>query len=237
MQSLNILIVEDHDVLRESIVKVLKGRGHRAVGLICAEDVDDGAPQSLADLYIIDVNLPGEDGLSLAQRIRHAEPRAGIIVMTGRNHLTDRLDSFTSGADIFLSKPVDPAELAACVEALAKRLAPLETDHALRLDAVRHVLSGPAGDALLTRTEVLLLAAMNRANDRQLERWQAMEYVDPADKGLSRASLEMCISAVRKKLLSVGAESPTILSVRGIGYRLCPKLVMEQGVNVTVNEI
>jgi len=224
MPSLNILVVEDHDVLRESIVQFLRGLGYQVAGVSCAEDVDDSLPDRICNLFVIDVNLPGENGLSLARRIRRAEPGAGIIVMTGRNQLADRLDSFVNGADVFLTKPLAPDELAACVASMANRLAPLVRESNLQLDVSRQRLSGRFGEIRLSRKETLLLAGLNRASDHQLERWQAMEYVDPQGKGLSPANLEMCIAALRRKLLQVGADDPTILTVRGVGYRLCAPL-------------
>lgn len=223
-QALNVLIVEDNNILRAATVCLLAGQGHNAVGVMCAEEVDDSNPENLPDIYIVDINLPGENGLSLVRRVRTSEPQAGIILLSGRSELSVRLDGYENGADVYLTKPLDPAELIACVNALARRLAPKDAEAGVLLDPVRHYLIGPAGECALSKSETLLLAAFARAPQRQLEAWQAMRYVDPEDKGLSRANLEMRISALRRKAAQIGAPEPTIRAIRGFGYKLCFKL-------------
>ncbi len=120
--SLNILVVEDNDSLREATVDFLNAHGHIAQGVVNAEDVDDTPTRDVPDLYLIDVNLPGENGFSLAQRIRQSQPGAGIVLMTARAQLNDRLDGYHHGADNYLIKPVEQLELLACIRSLAFRL-------------------------------------------------------------------------------------------------------------------
>ncbi|MGA1728205.1 MAG: response regulator transcription factor, partial [Burkholderiaceae bacterium] len=107
--SLNIVLVEDHDLLRTVTESVLKEAGHNILALGCAEEVDEALSGMNPDLYILDLNLPGEDGISLARRIRRSHPRVGIIMTTVRSEVTDRLDGYESGADIYLPKPTDPS--------------------------------------------------------------------------------------------------------------------------------
>jgi DNA-binding response OmpR family regulator len=122
--SLKLVVVEDHDSLREVTVAILNGAGHHATGLASAEALEVEAGGRLADIYLIDINLPGENGISLAARIRHAQPRVGIIMVTGRVKATDTVDGYGSGADLCLFKPVAQDELLAAVQALARRVAP-----------------------------------------------------------------------------------------------------------------
>jgi DNA-binding response OmpR family regulator len=122
--SLNIVLVEDHDLLRTVTQSVLTDSGHKVLALSCSEEVDDAISSMSPDLYILDLNLPGEDGLSLAKRIRQSHPRVGIIMTTARTDVADRLDGYESGADIYLPKPTDPSELLAAAVALARRLRP-----------------------------------------------------------------------------------------------------------------
>lgn len=129
--SLNIVLVEDHDLLRTVTESVLTGAGHKVLALGCAEEVDEALSGMNPDLYILDLNLPGEDGISLARRIRRSHPRVGIIMTTVRSEVTDRLDGYESGADIYLPKPTDPTELLAAAVALARRLRP-EVSHGLK---------------------------------------------------------------------------------------------------------
>lgn len=221
--SLHILVVEDNDSLREATVDLLQSHGHAVAGVVCAEDVDDTPTRDLPDLYLIDVNLPGENGFSLARRIRDSQPLAGIVLMTARGQLDDRLAGYAGGADNYLCKPVEPSELLACVQALGRRLAAVREQVAagcLRLDRQAQQLSGPQGTARLTHGECLVLAALARAAGQKLERWQVMQLVDPQDKGLQPANLEMRISALRKKLGACGAPEGTIRTLRGFGYAL-----------------
>lgn len=122
--SLNIVLVEDHDLLRTVTASVLTEAGHKVLALSCAEEVDEAISGMSPDLYILDLNLPGEDGISLARRIRRSHPRVGIIMTTVRAEVADRLDGYESGADIYLPKPTDPTELLAAAVALARRLRP-----------------------------------------------------------------------------------------------------------------
>lgn len=226
MPSLHILVVEDNDSLREATVELLQRQGHHVTGVVCAEEVDDTPTRDLPDLYVIDVNLPGEDGFSLADRIRKSQALAGIVLMTARGQLSDRLEGYSSGADNYLIKPVEQSELIACIQTLARRLHvthnPVVHDRLL-LNRQTMSLQGPAGQTPLTQGEYLVLAAFCRAAGQKLERWQVMQLVDPKDKGLLPANLEMRISALRKKLSACGAPEGAILTLRGFGYALsCP---------------
>jgi DNA-binding response OmpR family regulator len=220
--SLHIMVVEDNDALREATVDFLQGHGHVAIGVVSAEEVDDTPTRDVPDLYLIDVNLPGEDGFRLAERIRNSQPMAGIVLMTARSQLADRLEGYSSGADNYLIKPVQQAELLACIQNLARRLKrqPESLDAVLQLDPKNLNLIGPSQSVLLTHGESLLLAAFIRAAGHKLERWQAMQLVDTKDKGLLPANLEMRISSLRKKLSACGAPDNAIRSIRGFGYAL-----------------
>ena len=75
---MNIVVVEDNDDLRETVVELLQAQGHRVQGLRCAEDLGDEGGRTTIDLLLVDLNLPGEDGLSLAMRMRRAQPSLRI---------------------------------------------------------------------------------------------------------------------------------------------------------------
>ena len=226
--SLHILVVEDNDSLREATVDFLQTQGHQVMDVASAEDVDDTPTRDLPDLYLVDVNLPGEDGFSLAQRIRKSQPLAGIVLMTARGQLNDRLEGYTAGADNYLIKPVEQAELLICIHNLACRIktSTQPQQEGLTLDMQTLRLSGPKGQSTLSHGESLLLAAFCRAAGQKLERWQAMQLVDPQDKGLLPANLEMRISALRKKLSSCGAPDDAIRTLRGFGYALSCNILL-----------
>ncbi|WP_328986113.1 response regulator transcription factor [Thiorhodovibrio winogradskyi] len=119
---LNLLIVEDDENLREALVDTLGAQGHAVRGLECAEEVPEQADLLQLDIAVLDLNLPGEDGLSLARRLRQAQPELRVIMLTARTQGADRAAGYASGADIYLTKPASLAELNYALQALARRL-------------------------------------------------------------------------------------------------------------------
>jgi DNA-binding response OmpR family regulator len=220
------MVVEDNDNLREATVDFLASKGHHVTGLPSAEELDDTPTRDLPDLYLVDVNLPGENGFSLAQRIRLAQPHAGIVLLTARGQLSDRLEGYNVGADHYLIKPIDQLELLACINNLGSRLKNVARSPAMpfSLNSQDLVIRGPGGKVALTHAEMQLLSAMIRAAGQKLERWQAMQLVDSKDKGLVPANLEMRISTLRKKLSQCGAPADAIVTIRSFGYALKLKI-------------
>jgi DNA-binding response OmpR family regulator len=222
------MVVEDNDPLRLATVNVLRQAGFDVVGVSSAEDVDDEHKARLYDGYVIDLNLPGEDGLSLALRLRGAYPGANIIMTTARTHLNDRVKGYESGADIYMAKPVDPVELVAVLRRLTAR-SNLAHNAALGLRIIpqRHLLTGPTGQAVLSASEVRVLTALAQAKDNTLERWQLMVHLSPDNSQISDDSLQVRLSQLRKKMAQCCAEGLCIKALRGRGYKLCVPLVIE----------
>ncbi len=222
---LNIMVVEDHDALREVTIEALSQRGHNVRGVDCAEALPDEPGLFPIDLLVIDLNLPGEDGLSLAARIRAAQPDIGIIMVTARNQVRDRMVGYDSGADIYLTKPTSADELIAAVRALTRRICPVDQSaSALTLNLDATVLQGPQGRSSLSSHESAILAAFVRAKDHVLETWQLIALTEKDVTEANKKALEVQIVRLRKKLQQAGAPEPTIKAIRGQGYRLCVKV-------------
>ena len=222
MKPLRIMVVEDYEILRDTICHVLSEDGHDVVGVAMAEDVDDTPVGFVPDLYVVDLNLPGEDGISLAARIRRSEPGVGIVIVSARKDLADRIDGYSSGANIYLTKPVSLEELRAVVAGFVHRLVEVQKskDVPFVLHPLRMQVTGPACSARLTQAELVLLAAFARAAQQSLEHWQIAAHLGQS-KELSKENLEVKLGRLRKKLIACGAPAPAIQSIRGIGYRLC----------------
>lgn len=230
LQKLNILVVEDHEGLRDAFVDLLTFEGHRVVGVDCAEAVDDEGAKAPPDLLVVDLNLPGENGISLTRRFRAAHPQAGIIMVTASSLVSDRIEGFRSGVDIYLNKPIEPSELLAAVEALARRLsraaatAPGAVPAPIILDMASLQVVGPATSVRVTDGEALVLSALARAAGQRLESWQIIELLSEDPVSYTKAALEVRMVRLRKKLLQIGAQDPCIKAVRGTGYQLCVPL-------------
>jgi DNA-binding response OmpR family regulator len=228
---LRIGIVEDNDDLRDSLVEVLGGLGHVVVGFACAEELDDSAAGGVFDLLVVDLNLPGEDGLSLVGRVKGVQPGLRVIMMTTRTALGDRVRGYDAGADVYLPKPVDESELLAAVRAVSRQLRSdlvnSDDDGAglVRLDTRALRLVGRQGEVTLAQVEVVMLSALARAPGQRLEHWQLLELLGlDLDDEDGRAGLAVRMTRLRGKLGQVGCPASALKSLRGSGYQLCVPL-------------
>jgi len=218
---LNIVVVEDNNDLRNLLCNALRKDGHQVTSLSCAEELEDQPGCDQADAFLIDINLPGEDGLSLATRIRKAHPLVGIIILSARSALDDKLSGYDCGADIYLTKPVSLPELSAALRSFARRrmatfkhLAP----EGLTLNKLE--LQGHETSVKLTAQEAVVLTAMARAPAGRLETWQIADLLDADVDESFKASLAVRMVRLRKKLIDAGADGVVIESLRNIGYQL-----------------
>ena len=224
MNRLNILVVEDNEELREVTVDVLRRDGHHVSGVECAEAVPEHVGN--IDLMLIDLNLPGENGFALTRRVRTAQPSIGIIMVTARASPGDKQLGYRSGADIYMAKPISNEELCAAVASLGRRLNPASIAPPLQLSSAMLSLQGQSERVVLGMQDVAMLVAFMRASEQRLENWQLIELLKKSDAQDPKAALELQIVRLRKKLQQVGAESPTIQSIRGWGYQLCVSLTL-----------
>lgn len=224
---LNVVVVEDNDDLRSLLCAGLRKAGHRVTGLSCAEDLEDQSDIDQVGAFLIDINLPGEDGLSLARRVRRAHPLVGIIILSARSALDDKLQGYDDGADIYLTKPVALAELFAALRSFARRrsatLTHIATD-AMTLNKLD--LQGAQTAVKLTLQEALVLTALARAPAGRLETWQLAQLLGSETDDSFKASLAVRMVRLRKKLIDVGALDNAIESVRNMGYQLTTHVVI-----------
>ena len=141
---LELIVVEDHDLVREELVDFLMRPGVSVRGADDGEVLEALLRQRHADILIVDLNLPGEDGLSICRRMRHAFPEMGLVMLTARVLPMDKAVGYQHGADIYLTKPANVDELEAAVANLARRIR-RRVANGLQLDVSRQKLTLPSG--------------------------------------------------------------------------------------------
>ena len=197
----------------------------RGAGL--AAEILDESGDFTPDVYVIDLNLPDADGLTLVKKLRQFHPSVGIIITTARSMIGDKVIGYESGADIYFTKPVDPAELLAGIAAIAKKQwSPNVGAEALHLRPDRHILEGVNGIVDLSPNETILLAGLVRAAGQPLAPWQLAELLGFSEELPTAAALEMRIARLRKKLITAGAASPGIRAAYNRGYMLCCNILI-----------
>lgn len=222
---LNIVVVEDNDDLRNAIVEVLRAMDHRVIGLSCAEEFGDEGARTMIDMLVVDLNLPGEDGVSLSRRMRSIQPGLFILMMTARARVSDKVSGYDAGADNYLTKPVSIEELCAAVRALERRhsirLTSPINEAALSVHVVELKAQGPQKSVELSAIEVALLSALARAPGQRLAHWQLLEILTSCREGASLANLAVKMTRLRKKLNEAGIDGSTLQVIRHEGYQLC----------------
>lgn len=226
--ALKILVVEDNDELRELTLEFLQTQGHYVRGVALAEEVLEVSNGFVPNVYVIDLNLPDEDGLNLVRRLRNVQPNVGIVITTARTQIGDRVEGYESGADLYMPKPVSPLELLAGIHAVAKKFGAAKAqDSTLRFHQAKVTILGPAGESSLTGAEAEVLVALARAPDFRLERWRLAEIIGIGADPNSLATLEMRVTRLRKKLATAGAHAPYIRALHKQGYALCNPVLID----------
>ena len=214
-----VLVVEDADAIRAAVESGLVGAGHHVVARPDGRDFERILAEFQPDLVVLDVMLPGRDGFALLRVVRsHSD--AGVVVLTARDGIDDRLRGFDTGADDYVVKPFVLAELVARVGALLRRLGRVQstiTVADLMVDPDAGRVRRGASEIVLTATEFKLLCYLAEHRGKVVTKTQILSAVwgfDVYDANL----VEVHISALRRKLEQRG---PRLLhTLRGLGYVL-----------------
>ena len=219
--ALEVVVVEDHDLVRGELVDFLNRPGIRVRGAEDGEALDALLRQRHADILVVDLNLPGEDGLSICQRMREAFPEIGLVMLTARVMPADKTAGYQSGADVYLTKPANVDELEAVVANLSRRIRS-RVSNGLQLDVPRQQLALAGGVAVgLSLLEMRLLYELALAPERKLSTDLLLQRLDArGDNPALRDNLPVTISRLRQKLASGLGQSEVIKAVRGFGYQL-----------------
>jgi DNA-binding response OmpR family regulator len=229
---IEVVIVEDDGILREELAYFLDANRYLTHQANNGLALDDLLLKRKIGVILLDLNLPGTNGFDIARKIRAVHPEIGIVMLTARTSLQDRVKGYESGADIYLPKPTPPQELLAAINSLAKRLSN-NTSNGWVLNLFSSQLISPKGNEKvpLIAIECLLLKALAQAENNSLESESICEILSEqlAVELMTKRALENVVSRFRKKVLPLidGDTDQIIQSVRGSGYRLCLPLTIE----------
>jgi two-component system response regulator MprA len=221
-----VLVVDDEPAVRESIGRSLRFEGYQVDTAADGQAALDAVRTRRPDVVVLDVMMPGIDGLEACRRLRITGDRVPVLMLTAKRNVGDRVAGLDAGADDYLVKPFALEELLARVRALLRRADPVDpldrdplTFADLRLDPVNRTVTRNDRVVDLTRTEFELLAVLLRSANRVVTRSILFTEVWGYDFGTRSNSLDVYIGYLRRKLEAEG-EPRLVHTVRGVGYVL-----------------
>jgi len=222
---MNILLVEDDPQISRFTLRELRALGFTVDH---SEDGDDAYVQASRNEYdaiVLDIMLPGRDGIQVLEQLRADGAATPVILLTARNELDDRVAGLQAGADDYLAKPFYIEELVARLEALVRRSRGTSGDllrHGeLAVDVMRRAVSNAGRTVHLTTREFDLLAYLMRSPGRVRSRAQIRDHVWDGQYDPSSNVVDVCVRRLRTKLTESGEPDPFV-AVRGVGYHMAP---------------
>ena len=231
-EDLQLLVVDDDPGIRELLCRYLGEQGFGVAAVEDGKSMDAWLAENTPDLVILDLMLPGEDGLSLARRLR-SDHQLPIVMISARGEEVDRIVGLEVGADDYLPKPFNPRELLARVRAVLRRNPPVidsEPDTAakfvfgpFRLDSDKRALYRDTAEIDLSRAEFELLEILVGHPNRVLSRDFIMECLGGTDRDPFDRSIDVRVTRLRHKIEVDPAKPQFIRTVWGIGYQFSPE--------------
>jgi two-component system OmpR family response regulator len=233
MEQSCIAVVEDDREIRAMVAHLLKREGFEVLGCSCVAEFDQIVGRQRIDLAILDIMMPGEDGLSLCRRLR-ARGDIPVLMVTAKGDDIDRIVGLEIGADDYLPKPFNPRELIARVRAILRR-----TRESQRVVATepgerysfsgwtldvgsRSVIDGEGAALELTGGEFDLLLCLVTHPQRVLNRDQLLDWTRGRSAGAFDRAIDVQLSRLRRKLETRAGGGALIKTVRGGGYQFTP---------------
>jgi two-component system, OmpR family, response regulator QseB len=221
---MRILLVEDDSRIAEPVATDLRRRQHV---VDVATDGREGlafAQTGVHDLLLLDIMLPGVDGLTICRRLRDEGQQAMILMLTARDTVEDKVSALDAGADDYLPKPFNLEELAARVRAVARRsraTQPMLFEHGrLRIDLKLARAAYDDRALTLTRMEFAILETLTRNSQQIFTREMLQEKVTSFDSDADPRTIKTHIANIRRKIRAAGCQRDPIENVYGLGYRL-----------------
>jgi DNA-binding response OmpR family regulator len=223
---MKILLVEDEAKLAAHVGLALERQGHEVRIINDGAEAIDAALKTPFQLIVLDVNLPGADGLEVLRRVRQASLPVRVLMLTARSEIGDRVAGLKAGADDYLSKPFALEELLARVEVLGRRAAGAEpsdilTAQDVRMDVRQRRLWRGGEEVAVSPREFEVLQVLMQEPGRTFSRDEICERIWNREHEYETRTVEIFIMRLRKKL-DDGRSETLIETVRGAGYRLRP---------------
>lgn len=217
-----IVVVEDNELLCEEMVSFLTRPGWQAYGVDCGEELSLWLEHNMPEIVVLDVNLPYEDGYSIATRLRESHPSIGIVMLTARVRHAERATGYQAGADVYLTKPTSTHELIAVIDNLGRRVQRAEVSQ-ITLSRLGRVLTDMSGrSCALTRSEQRLLELLALAPGRRADIDYLLSAMTSREgRPATREALMVLISRLRGKCKQVLGIENLLTADRNAGYWLC----------------
>lgn len=235
----HVLVVDDDSEIRNLLREYLQKNGYRVSVAADGKEMWRALEHAAPDIVVLDLMLPGDDGLTLCRKLR-ARSSLPIIMLTARGEETDRIVGLEMGADDYLAKPFGPRELLARIKSVLRRTralpANLQPDEARRIRfggwmldvAARHLVSPQGTVVPLSGTEYKLLRTFLSHPNRTLNRDQLIDLMLSRDAAPFDRSIDVQVSRLRHRLANDPSEPSIIKTVRGEGYALSAPVEIER---------
>ena len=227
-----VLVVDDDAELRELTETYLSRNGYEVASVADAVEMDAWLGEHAADLMILDLMLPGEDGLSIAKRLK-ADTTLPIIMLSAQGDDVDRIVGLEVGADDYIAKPFNPRELLARIRAVLRRVGERASESPTEgrqqrsfgpfvLDLDSHQLLRGEDEVPLTSGEFDLLAVLSAHPNRVLDRDRILDLMTGAERSPFDRSIDVRVTRLRAKIEVDPGKPAFIKTVWGKGYMFCP---------------
>lgn len=218
-----ILVVEDHAKLRTNLQELLEAEGYSAIGAACVADAIVAVTNTEFDAIVLDLGLPGGDGLDLLRLLRSQDALTPVMILTARDTIEDRVTGLDAGADDYLVKPFAHAEFLARVRVLLRRQSGTRSSTikfvGLELDFIARTVRRDDFLVELSQKEFELLEYLLRHKNQNVSREMLAKDVWKEPAGILTNAIDVCINSLRRKIELPGLPK-TITTIRGIGYMI-----------------
>lgn len=232
--TINVLLVEDDDDLRDSVVEWLELNGMHLTAVRNAAEFYQALPKCAFHIAVIDVGLPDQEGYVLAEYVR-ANTSMGVIILTARSAIEDRLKGYSSGADLYLVKPVDCRELSAVIVRTAQRMPKMHVEVREIADrwtifATQWELHFAQGMQIaLSLKELMFLDLLARKPGLPVQKKEILLKLYQRDDYHSGRSLDSLVRRLRAKITSQAGVDIPIRTVHAFGYCFAGDIILAEG--------